>query len=173
MTFANIFRQMGKLNSFFRFSSCPKDCSGRGTCDVATGRCHCSSSWLGESCEEPSCSTFCVNGKCSSDQRRCICTPAFRGRFRKFAQFRRFRAQNLFLGKFCNITIGEAVWLEMDGDGPGGRASHGVALMDHDMWVVDGSRFGGGNFSRIAKYEQEWDMFENKVWGTFYVKIFH
>lgn len=59
-------------------------CSGRGSCNTATGRCECQASFFGELCEHEHCPGFAEtgqechgNGLC--DGGKCLCSPGFGG----------------------------------------------------------------------------------------------
>lgn len=63
-------------------AACPANCSRRGACDSAEGRCQCTPGWMGAACDTPTCPGNCSaahgGGECSSDG-SCVCKDGFSG----------------------------------------------------------------------------------------------
>ena len=71
-------------------NDCPSErhdrtCSGHGSCDRTTGRCHCDVDYKGRACERPACPDNCRDsggverGKCVKAEKRCRCYLGWTG----------------------------------------------------------------------------------------------
>merc|ERR1711964_380502 len=64
------------------FKDCPDDCraSGKGACNMKTGKCACKAPTFGPACEFRGCPDDCSGGgKCNRNDGKCICKKGFSG----------------------------------------------------------------------------------------------
>ena len=138
--YSDVAYNMTGFNISFTVDSCPSKypgatCSGRGSCDVATGTCECDNDIKGSACEVLACPDNCGStykerrGRCNKVKKMCECEGNWRG-------------------EDCSQRV-ESGWWEVVDTGhedtwsdarvrTWGRTSHAAVISDGDMWVVGG-----------------------------------
>jgi hypothetical protein len=97
--------------------TCPKGCSGRGTC-TGTGKCLCSAGYSGEGCDinHAPCTSICQHGTCNSETSMCTCDQGWAGRKCDIADITLAQCPLSCSGHGTCINGFCACWPEYDGD---------------------------------------------------------